>query len=115
MDQYTKKAIQDAIDFLDGSYEAHKIRKALQEVLAQPAQEPVAWMSPDRKSSLEFSRKDTVYGSHTIPLYTHPNQWQGLSDDEQSNIFKNQLGHDCSCDPHYFYLAIEQALKEKNT
>jgi hypothetical protein len=33
--------------------------------------EPVAWMSPG-KESLEFSRKDTVYGSHTIPLYLHP-------------------------------------------
>lgn len=34
-------------------------------------QEPVAWMSPG-KERLEFSRKDTVYGSHTIPLYTAP-------------------------------------------
>ena len=34
-------------------------------------QEPVAWMSPN-KERLEFSRKDTVYGSHTIPLYTAP-------------------------------------------
>ena len=33
--------------------------------------EPVAWMSPN-KERLEFSRKDTVYGSHTIPLYTAP-------------------------------------------
>lgn len=33
--------------------------------------EPVAWMSP-KKERLEFSRADTVYGSHTIPLYTHP-------------------------------------------
>jgi hypothetical protein len=33
--------------------------------------EPVAWMSPN-KQSLEFSRPDTVYGSHTIPLYTNP-------------------------------------------
>ena len=33
--------------------------------------EPVAWMSPN-KQSLEFSRPDTVYGSHTIPLYTTP-------------------------------------------
>ena len=41
-------------------------------------------------------------------------EWQGLSDDEQGIIFKNQLGHDCSCDPYSFYLAIEQALKEKN-
>ena len=38
----------------------------------QPATgEPVAWMSPG-KERLEFSREDTVYGSHTIPLYTHP-------------------------------------------
>jgi hypothetical protein len=34
-------------------------------------QNPVAWMSPSRER-LEFSRADTVYGSHTIPLYTHP-------------------------------------------
>jgi hypothetical protein len=33
--------------------------------------EPVAWMSPN-KQSLEFSRPDTVYGSHTIPLYASP-------------------------------------------
>jgi hypothetical protein len=33
--------------------------------------EPVAWMSPN-KQSLEFSRPDTVYGSHTIPLYAAP-------------------------------------------
>lgn len=34
-------------------------------------QKPVAWMSIN-KERLEFSRADTVYGSHTIPLYTHP-------------------------------------------
>jgi hypothetical protein len=44
---------------------APKIRQALQ------SGEPVAWMSPN-KQSLEFSRPDTVYGSHTIPLYTTP-------------------------------------------
>src|SRR3546814_21175387 len=32
------------------------------------ADDPVAWMSPG-KETLEFSRPDTVYGSHTIPLY----------------------------------------------
>ena len=30
--------------------------------------EPVAWLSPGRER-LEFSRPDTVYGSHTVPLY----------------------------------------------
>lgn len=32
---------------------------------------PIAWMSPG-KERLEFSRADTVYGSHTIPLYADP-------------------------------------------
>ena len=39
------------------------------------AGEPVAWMSPG-KERLEFSRQDTVYGSHTIPLYTTPQPTQ---------------------------------------
>jgi hypothetical protein len=36
-----------------------------------PDVQPVAWMSPNRER-LEFSRNDTVYGSHTIPLYANP-------------------------------------------
>ena len=31
------EALKMAIDFLDGSYEAHKVRKACQEALEQPA------------------------------------------------------------------------------
>lgn len=45
--------------------------KALEQELADlkaAMGEPVAWMSPG-KERLEFSRMDTVYGSHTIPLY----------------------------------------------
>ena len=38
---------------------------------AERGKEPVAWMSPG-KERLEFSRPDTVYGSHTIPLYAIP-------------------------------------------
>lgn len=33
------EAIQQAIDFLAGSYEAHAVRKALQDALAEPAKE----------------------------------------------------------------------------
>ena len=46
-------------------------------------QEPVAWMSRG-KERLEFSRPDTVYGSHTIPLYTHPPRRTGLPHCERS-------------------------------
>jgi hypothetical protein len=45
---------------------------ALEKLLAEiESAEPVAWMSPG-KEALEFARQDTVYGSHTIPLYLHP-------------------------------------------
>jgi hypothetical protein len=45
--------------------------QAWQAALKHSESEPVAWMSPN-KQSLEFSRPDTVYGSHTIPLYASP-------------------------------------------
>ncbi len=81
---------------------------------AQPEaenQEPVAWMSPN-KERLEFSRKDTVYGSHTIPLYTTPpkREWVGLTDEEIDDI---------AAESGFGYInvarAIEAKLKEKNT
>ena len=42
-------------------------------------------------------------------LYTHPHQWQGLTDDEITNI-----GISCQS-LHQVARAIEQALKDKNT
>jgi hypothetical protein len=55
------------------------IRKELETIpLDTPEQEPVAWMSPG-KERLEFSRPDTVYGSHTIPLYREPISWPQFS------------------------------------
>jgi hypothetical protein len=53
--------------------------------------EPVAWMSPN-KQSLEFSRPDTVYGSHTIPLYTTP---QPVVDVNQQLVEALQAVLDC--------------------
>jgi hypothetical protein len=40
-------------------------------LLAQPEQEPVAWINKD-STYVELSTKSTVYGSHTIPLFIHP-------------------------------------------
>jgi hypothetical protein len=50
-------------------------------------------------------------GDADIPLYTNPHQWQGLSEEEISNLSVD--------DPKYISgrklaHAIEQALKEKN-
>ena len=58
------------------AYGFHAEKVTIDEAIAglqalQHSGEPVAWMSPN-KQSLEFSRPDTVYGSHTIPLYASP-------------------------------------------
>ena len=77
------ETLKMAIDFLDGSYEAHKVRKACQEALEQPsvaqlndeylrdthvagleqpAQEPVAWM----KNALDNARDVCKYLDHDM-------------------------------------------------
>jgi hypothetical protein len=48
------------------------------------------------------------------PLYTHPKQWQGLSDDEIWDI-ANFLGKNKEWDyPVMFAKTIEKVLREKN-
>ena len=73
--------------------------------LEQPAQEPVAWMYNGNLH--EFNPSDWATEPVT-PLYPHPHQWQGLTDDEISQLFVGHTAID-------FARAIEQALKEKNT
>ena len=85
----------------------------------QPAQEPVAWMGFNANGNAEFLRfnelnvfttNQTTILQKPIPLYTHPHQWQGLTDDEILKLKSmSDLGNWFT-----FALAIEQALKEKN-
>lgn len=77
-----------------------------------PEQEPVAWMSPG-KERLEFSRKDTVYGSHTIPLYTTPprREWVGLTEEEIYPLYSEPSS---DAEMVEFARAIEAKLREKN-
>ena len=129
------KALQMAIDFLGGSYEAHKVRKACQEALEQPTQdtehkcegcvkcdarclptqEPFGiWHVGDTEEESDFFLyKDSgdVSCKYCIKLYTHLKQWQGLSDDEIDAIFP--LGDDV--DVLDVARAVEAKLKEKNT
>jgi len=86
------------------------------EALEQPAQEPVAWMYTKKgdygytEDSVEATTSENyainLSITPVIPLYTHPHQWQGLTDDEIQEL------------THYdikFARAIEQSLREKNT
>ena len=126
MNTQTQEALKMAIEALDnacmkiekwtkgGKWTAGKEALAkCKEALAQPEQEPVAWIKDwaDGSKELVFPNYDNSY-----PVYTHPEpSWQGLSDDEILEIDK-------SIDPEIsigkgktlFARAIEQALKEKN-
>ena len=85
--------------------------EALRQALAQPEQEPVAWLDPNENRSDEAFR----FGKqehHTIPLYTAPpkREWVWLTDCEIDEIAGN-VG--------YGYIdvarAVEAKLKEKNS
>ena len=78
---------------------------SIKEVLAQPEQEPVAWMN-DMGTHIDLN----VSGRGT-PLYTHPLQrtWVGLTAKEKHEF---RYSHMTTAD---FIEAIEAKLKDKNT
>ena len=96
---------------------------ALQEALAQPEQEPVAWVecavipwlqSKDTNSyaMTKLHRVPSEY--YDTPLYTAPpkREWVGLTDEEIDGLWK--MAQMFRAHKH-FYLLVEAKLKEKNT
>ncbi len=84
-----------------------------------PAQEPVAWRSEG--GMLTEARLQAVswvtHGGKATPLYTHPHQWQGLTDDEIGNAFHASISkekYETGLSIGLFARAIEQALMDKN-
>ena len=89
-----------------------KVRQAIQ-ALAQPAQEPVAWITPDGEGfRIRFSAPTNDVPLGWDALYTAPPQrpWVGLTDEDKQEL-DEKYGDD--------YLAhldaVEAKLKEKNT
>jgi hypothetical protein len=72
-----KEALKRALDWFekDGEPDHHPVVDAIKEALAQPEQEPVAWMQPDE---VHISLWKDEY--HTIPLYTRPQNPQRSED-----------------------------------
>ena len=95
---------------------AKKAIQACKEALEQPTtQEPVAYFKKWEDKSGEH--KDIKFSNSEgyKPLYTHPKEWQGLSNDEIWDI-ANFLGKNKEWDyPVMVAKTIEKALKEKNT
>ena len=81
--------------------------------MAQPEQEPVAWMDEDG-DVLSASIVDGK-GLRNIPLYTNPPQrtWVGLTDEDRLRLWLKTESEDV--DRYAFAKAIETKLKEKNT
>lgn len=123
------EALKMAIKYIENNcYEknTNAVVAKLKEALAQPAQEPVAWIKQDNYGSPSlvfngsFKYESSVVLYDNIPLYTHPApSWQGLKMTEVWEIVSKLESDD---DDSYseglhiedFYRAIEQALKEKN-
>ena len=86
--------------------------------IEQPAQEPVAWMYKKDEKTFYYDYRDASlvlqYGYIETPLYTHPHQWQGLTDDEILRLLKRPEFHLEQIDLIDFARAIEQALRNKN-
>ena len=93
---------------------------AIKEALAQPKQEPLAWISTGPASMIHWTADKPAYGEDWVPLYTTPPQrtWVGLSDEE---IAEFDTWHDTReeevgwCNPSEIVAYIEAKLKEKNT
>lgn len=99
-------------------YETQWIGSAIQackEALEQPTQEPVAFRN---KNTGEFCTGGFLlnhgWDKEWIKLYTHPKEWQGLSDEEIVSVFKSGADHITGDLLINFAKAIEQKLKEKN-
>jgi hypothetical protein len=86
---------------------------------AQPAQEPVAWLTKNKFSGevdLDAKNaKETTGWSAAFPVYTTPQQrpWVNLTDREKSNLWLESR----AAIPrfHTYASLVEAKLKEKNT
>jgi len=118
-----KEALKLAVDVLNESW--HLTPKpdyvrvaitAIEAALAQPVQEPVAWLTKNKFSNKvdldEKNAKETTGWSAAFPVYTIPQQrrWVGLTHDE-----RYECVHGESVDAWDIAEAVETRLKWKNT
>jgi len=118
-----REALKLALDFIsrlkfaDAEPEPERVMEAIKEVLAQPEQEPFAFVDEcgqmRRYTKQDFNQVE--YGG-LQRLYTTPPKrtWVGLTDDEL-NMIGDRMRTWNSHSLADVYIAIEAKLKEKNT
>ncbi len=94
--------------------------------LAQPEQEPVAWMQTAKRicSVTGVLEDDVLFktydNGHGTPLYTAPPQreWQGLTDEEANEVANSVEYNPLAMTVYEYRVAVQKAteakLKEKN-
>jgi len=104
-------ALRNSQDYKQGRASTIEAVEDIEEALAQPAQEPVAWITPDGEGfRIRFSAPTSDVPLGWDALYTVPQQrpWVGLTDGEIDECDWGQSERDHA-------RAIEAKLKEKNT
>ena len=61
---------------------------AIKEALAQPEQEPVAWISTGTARMIHWTADKPAYGDDWVPLYTAPPQRKPLTDEDIERIVR---------------------------
>jgi hypothetical protein len=128
MNKQTEDALKMAIEWIEGWYgyspSKDAVLKACKKALKQPAQEPVGFVVTSKLGEHCGFKSTTVKKGDKI--YTHPHQWQGLTDDEiksksnwcqENHVFTMQVRTEMEWADIWFHIGVkwaEQALKEKN-
>jgi len=87
--------------------------------LAEPEQEPVAWMvyTLDGNSvCVTDNPSDFTDGHRALPLYTHPprREWRGLTEEERDAVIRWAVDQEDTHFSRTVARAVEAKLKEKN-
>ena len=114
----------DELDMVDDGSGNMVFRKeqaitAIKEALAQPEQEPMAWISTGPARMIHWTSDKPAYGDDWVPLYTTPPQrtWVGLTKEE---IAEFDTWHDNReeeigwVNPSEIVAYIEAKLRSKN-
>ena len=84
------------------------MNERIKEALAQPEQEPVAWIDEYGNAFPLAAKQYSVVGKHWKPLYATPPQRKPLTDEQINDIAKNYALNNPTT-PLHFARAIEAA------
>ena len=83
----------DELDMVDDGSGNMVFRKeqaitAIEKLLAQPEQEPLAWISTGTARMIHWTADKPAYGDDWVPLYTTPPQRKPLTDEDIERIVR---------------------------